>query len=611
MCDAYITAKQAKTILNHFNHDPSEKRKVMTILLTRLVDPTKKFLVIESNLKLGDIEKLEYKMGNLFYFTSNNPTGHYLLNLENTYDRKVAQLLFHQNNDDSRYAMDKMEQGLRSDVSQTGNFSSIRNCMFRNKPIIPDATWSNLRILPNDGMLEFDYVSCYKANQNTKRFVMSSSIFAKFCDGLNLIEGGGSSFQHKPGFISSIAASVLGMIRGRISLASLTGKKLRKAACSNIQLWFRKLQKNRTTSKSIGGSGDGTLGSVVDNTPVLTMEEQQAQSATQLGRWYRALVRKWAFDAGLPPSMASARANPSNLLSSHGNNSGGGILGLIRRAIVRQKSLDKIKAKRMIANGLMPLRREISKSWITCKQCAYLMSCFPSLFASVYFRVEVLQICFSRIVDLENIWSHVFQLVLKNGQRLLKRVLHVGGAPDRSNSSASSATGDGGGDVLKQPKKIKVPTREDIFSSEYEEAIHRIGWLNLFNPMDPDMIFDLDHSKHDHYQLALMLVELADIEPGENFVDETWTKWDKQSVDKLTGEKGCYVQVPGWELPMSWLSPGGIPDQGFLHAEYYSGRDPKQGTTKNPRGPLAGLEGCSPVWELRQRMMDNVLLGNR
>ena len=108
MCDAYITAKQAKTILNHFNHDPSEKRKVMTILLTRLVDPTKKFLVIESNLKLGDIEKLEYKMGNLFYFTSNNPTGHYLLNLENTYDRKVAQLLFHQNNDDSRYAMDKM-----------------------------------------------------------------------------------------------------------------------------------------------------------------------------------------------------------------------------------------------------------------------------------------------------------------------------------------------------------------------------------------------------------------------------------------------------------------------------------------------------------------------
>jgi hypothetical protein len=157
-------------------------------------------------------------------------------------------------------------------------------------------------------------------------------------------------------------------------------------------------------------------------------------------------------------------------------------------------------------------------------------------------------------------------------------------------------------------KKSKNYTHEQIYSSDYEVAIHRIGWLNIFNPMDPDMIYDLDHSRHDHYQLSLMLVELADIEPGENFVGETWTKFDKQTIDPKTGEKGSYVMVPGWELPMSWLDPG-PPDQGYLHVEYYSGRDPKQGTKKDPRGPLSGLEGCSPVWALRQRLLKNTYLG--
>ena len=68
--------------------------------------------------------------------------------------------------------------------------------------------------------------------------------------------------------------------------------------------------------------------------------------------------------------------------------------------------------------------------------------------------------------------------------------------------------------------------------------------------------------------------------------------------------------VPGWELPMSWLDPG-PPEQGFLHVEYYSGRDPSQGTEADPRGPLVGLEGCGPKWELRTKLLGQVLLGNK
>ena len=35
-------------------------------------------------------------------------------------------------------------------------------------------------------------------------------------------------------------------------------------------------------------------------------------------------------------------------------------------------------------------------------------------------------------------------------------------------------------------------------------------------------------------------------------------------------------------------------------------------TEEEPRGVLAGLEGCAPVWELRKRLRsEGVLMGNR
>merc|ERR1711871_1307285 len=110
--------------------------------------------------------------------------------------------------------------------------------------------------------------------------------------------------------------------------------------------------------------------------------------------------------------------------------------------------------------------------------------------------------------------------------------------------------------VEKKGKKRPTESPRD----DYEEAIHCLGWLNIFNPRDPDWTYDLDHSQPDHYAVSKMLIKLADVEPGENFVNKTWTKWDKQAVNPETDEKGCFVQIPGWELPESWLDPEKIPD---------------------------------------------------
>ena len=95
-----------------------------------------------------------------------------------------------------------------------------------------------------------------------------------------------------------------------------------------------------------------------------------------------------------------------------------------------------------------------------------------------------------------------------------------------------------------------------VSEKDYKSAVTRLGWLNIFNPANPDIIYDLDLSIWEDYQLCLMLVELADVEPGENFIDETFTKFDKQLKNEEGEKVGGYILVDGWELPMSWVENG-------------------------------------------------------
>ncbi len=48
------------------------------------------------------------------------------------------------------------------------------------------------------------------------------------------------------------------------------------------------------------------------------------------------------------------------------------------------------------------------------------------------------------------------------------------------------------------------------------ELGHRLGWLNIFNPMHCDGFYRLDLGKRDQRIVAQMLVVLSAEEPGEN-----------------------------------------------------------------------------------------------
>ena len=63
-------------------------------------------------------------------------------------------------------------------------------------------------------------------------------------------------------------------------------------------------------------------------------------------------------------------------------------------------------------------------------------------------------------------------------------------------------------------------------------------------------------------EVVCILARLGDIEPGENWIDES------------------YNDIPGWELPMSWVH-GKVPVSGFVKTTYYSG----------PGGTWSRMEG--------------------
>ena len=77
---------------------------------------------------------------------------------------------------------------------------------------------------------------------------------------------------------------------------------------------------------------------------------------------------------------------------------------------------------------------------------------------------------------------------------------------------------------------------------ENNELLHRVGILNLLDPMKPDRLYRLDLRRNDHREWTKILVVLAVTEPGDTWdmVEYRWGKFD--------------APVPGWILPNTWNS---------------------------------------------------------
>lgn len=110
----------------------------------------------------------------------------------------------------------------------------------------------------------------------------------------------------------------------------------------------------------------------------------------------------------------------------------------------------------------------------------------------------------------------------------------------------------------------------------------RIGILNTFNPLKPEGGYCLDLGVWEERQVAKILIHFACVEPGANWFYQEYT-FDRR-------QEG----IPGWELPVTWLSEEGLPAKGLLTLMYYSG------------GGLR-LQGCNPTIKVREAALSLTL----
>lgn len=122
--------------------------------------------------------------------------------------------------------------------------------------------------------------------------------------------------------------------------------------------------------------------------------------------------------------------------------------------------------------------------------------------------------------------------------------------------------------------------------NERNELFHRVGLMNLLDPMKPDRTYRLDLRRFDHREWVKILVQLAIAEPGDNWeeVDYRWGKYDDP--------------VPGWTLPATWCYAddngvtGGPRTHGWLRLTYRSYGN-----------------GCMPVMSVRKYLRKRTLAG--
>lgn len=171
--------------------------------------------------------------------------------------------------------------------------------------------------------------------------------------------------------------------------------------------------------------------------------------------------------------------------------------------------------------------------YLTVAQLSKLLEYFPP--EEGYLRIQLIQSVFSHVVDLENMYQ-IYDNVLTGSERL--------------------------------------------------ELFHRIGIMNLMDPMKPDRLYKLDLRRYDHREWCKILVSLAVSEPGENWeqVEYRWGKYDEP--------------VPGWSLPGTWTWAddgglhGGPRNHGWLQLYYRSVGN-----------------GCFPIMSLRKYLRKRTLAG--
>jgi len=118
---------------------------------------------------------------------------------------------------------------------------------------------------------------------------------------------------------------------------------------------------------------------------------------------------------------------------------------------------------------------------------------------------------------------------------------------------------------------------EHLTARDCAALFGRVGILNLFNPMKPEVTLELNLERYEERLTAKMIVYLSVDEPGINLTYKRF-QW-KRELDP----------TPGWDVTEPWMTEAGIYTHGYFGFTYYSG----EGKNKC---------GCIPNIQLRKAL---------
>jgi Ran GTPase-activating protein (RanGAP) involved in mRNA processing and transport len=174
----FFTASMVGNLISLMK-DSVSRAEVACALLPRIVDPVNVIAETYDVLTDGELATMEKNMGKLFHFNPVNPTGHYTLQLANSFDRVLIRRLAEITEEQGSL---RREQELL-DTSQKGDWDNFRNETLNGRPFDFD-----VEILSAGGMtagvLEFDFVSTDSNHRQALLPPMPDDVFELFLDEL-------------------------------------------------------------------------------------------------------------------------------------------------------------------------------------------------------------------------------------------------------------------------------------------------------------------------------------------------------------------------------------------------------------------------------------------
>ena len=486
----FLTAEQAQILFDD-SKDAGLSRHpfdMIIAIMPQIVNEEQVNRFLDMNLSESGKLSLRVRMGPLYNAFIGLPTGHYFIDFEKTLDTMGAKRLAALSVNES-----KATRVIGANTSQKGNGSNFRNEMKgawgKQEPIIVDGQW--FANPPEHGELRFDYVSTKRPLVGT--LPLPSHRLQRLVKKLEL---------HT-------------MVPLEDKLKDLTSDR-RKNSKKRVNKKKDKLSSTSSTGgvtkvMIVGDNDDASAASLI--TSHLTAEEEEAEAEEEeieavadADADLLALLKPSA-----PLSMALVREQFYEIISSchhHTDILGEEIMRDVSRLNYNADPDFRPPTPDVLSSGDVPSKRKMPEIYpYAYRKLLELQVIMPTIYLSVaqvveiihffptcvgYLRVQFIMSIFSHIVDLENL-AMLFDYALN--------------------------------------------------ADEAAELIHRVGIMNIFDPMSPDREYKLDLRRWDMREFCKILIMLSINEPGDNWVNGGEYRWSKYDDP-----------VPGWVLPAPWAA---------------------------------------------------------